>query len=111
MKNKYLFLNIVLIGCCFVSLKCNNPTQRDQPVQTSKTKEVLEKERVLKIAEEIAFREYGDIIKKELPLTAQLIGDSVWVIQGTLIKGADGGTVYIELRRSNDELLKITHYK
>lgn len=45
----------------------------------------------------IAFREYGNLIKNELPLKAQLAGDSVWVVQGTNPENSDGGTVYMEL--------------
>lgn len=77
----------------------------------SKTAEALEKEKVLKFSEGIAFREYGNVIKNELPLKAQLFGDSIWIIQGTLPGRADGGTVYIELSKSDYKLLKITHYK
>lgn len=70
-----------------------------------------EKEKLLMAAEEIAEREYGSMIKDELPLRAQLIGDSVWVVQGTLAKGTDGGAVYMVLRKGDNKLLKITHYK
>lgn len=112
MKKRILFfINIVLLGFCLLSFNCNNPPKKGQSKELPKSREDLDKERVLKIAEEIAFREYGDVIKSELPLKAKLVGDSVWVIEGTLAKGADGGTVYIELSKSDNRLLKITHYK
>lgn len=113
MKNRFFFfISIVLLGYGFLSLNCNNPTKKDQPTSSSpKTAEDLEKEKVLKVAEEIAFKEYGNVIKNELPLKARLVGDSVWVIEGTLPQGADGGAVYIELGRTDHKLLKITHYK
>jgi hypothetical protein len=112
MKSKHSFLaSIVLLGCGLAITNCNNPTKRNQSIESPKTVGTLEKEKVLKIAEEIAFREYGSEIKNELPLKAQLVGDSIWIIQGTLPVGADGGTVYIELSKSDHRLLKITHYK
>jgi NTF2 fold immunity protein len=82
----------------------------NQP-HSSESNESLEIKKVLKRAEEIAFKEYGSIIRKELPLRARLAGDSIWIVEGTLPKGAEGGTVYIELSRTSHQLLKITHYK
>jgi len=107
----FFFISIVLLGCVLLSLNCSNPTKKEQSTESPKTGEDLEKEKVLKIAEEIAFKEYGNVIKNELPLKARLVGDSVWIIEGTLPQGADGGTVYIELRKGDNKLLRITHYK
>src|SRR5687768_1979104 len=113
MKGKFFFFIsiVIFLACSLLSLNCDNPAKKGQSKELLKTDEDLEKEKVLKIAEEIAFREYGNVIKTELPLKAQLVGDSVWVIEGTLARGADGGTVYIELRKGDNKLLKITHYK
>lgn len=100
---------MILLGLCL--LNCNDSAKKKNTTELPKTSEDVEREKVLKIGEEIAFKEYGDVIKNELPLKAKLVGDSVWIIEGTLAKGADGGTVYIEIRRGDNELLKITHYK
>lgn len=108
--NKKLFsISMFFLGLIFVS--CNN-LDKSQPINKGlKSEEEIEKEKVLKIGQEIAFREYGDVIKNELPLVAKLVGDSVWIIEGTLQMGADGGTVYIEIRNGDNRVLKITHYK
>lgn len=112
MKSKFVFfISIILVVCGFINLSCKHRPKKEQQAEYSKSNEDLEKEKVLKIAEKIAFKEYGNIIKSELPLKAQLVGDSIWVIEGTLAKGADGGTVYLELRKGDNKLLKITHYK
>lgn len=100
MKSK-TFLSAMLLGYGLVSASCNNPAKPES----------VEKEKVLKVAGEIAFREYGNVIKDELPLKAQLVSDSIWVIQGTLAKNMLGGTVYIELSKTDHRILKITHYK
>ena len=99
------------MGCVLAFTNCSNPTKEDQNDEPLKAADRLEKKEVLKIAEEIAFKEYGDVIKKELPLKAQLAGDSMWIVQGTLPAGSDGGTVYIELSKGDHRVLKITHYK
>ncbi len=101
----------IIIFSAFCFFNCNNSAERNHAKDTDKTKEDIEREKILVIGEEIAFKEYGDVIKSELPLKAKLVGDSLWVIEGTLHEGADGGTVYIELRRRSNEVLKITHYK
>jgi hypothetical protein len=111
MKSKFFFFISILLLVCGLNLNCSNPTKKEPSTEAPKTGEDLEKEKVLMVAEEIAFKEYGNVIKNELPLKAQLVGDSIWIIEGTLVKGADGGTVYIELSKSDYRLLKITHYK
>lgn len=110
MKREFIFASMIFIYC-LACLSCNNPAEKHQPVDSSHTAKTSEEEKVLKKAEEIAFKEYGEVIKNELPLKARLVGDSVWVIEGTLPQGADGGTVYIELSKSDNRVLKITHYK
>ncbi|WP_165759122.1 NTF2 fold immunity protein [Niastella yeongjuensis] len=92
-------------------LSCNHSANRHQPAGSAKVLSVSAKDSALKIAEEIAFRTYGNVIKNELPLKGRLSGDSVWIVEGTLPEGADGGTVYIELSKRDYKLLKLTHYK
>lgn len=104
MRFYFSFTLSLALTLIFLS-NCSNQTQ------TSKTNESLELKKVLKLAEEIAFKEYGNSISKELPLRARLADDSIWIVEGTLPKGAEGGTVYIELSRTSLQLLKITHYK
>lgn len=110
MKNSFLVI-VVMIIVAFSLLDCNDSAKRSNTTELSKTKEEVEREEVLKTGEEIAFKEYGDVIKNELPLKAKLEGDSVWIIEGTLAKDMDGGTVYIKLRRGDKKVLKLIHYK
>lgn len=111
MRIKKLGLVSMIVVCFILGSSCNNSPKQQQPVESSKKENTSEEKEVLKKAEEIAFREYGEVIKKELPLKARLSGDSIWVIEGTLPRGADGGTVYIELSKADHTVLKITHYK
>lgn len=109
MGKKLFSISIFFLGLVFFS--CNNLDKSRPAKEGLKSEEEREKEGVLKIGQEIAFREYGDVIKNELPLSAKLVGDSVWIIEGTLPKGSKGGTIYIEIRNGDDKVLKITHYK
>ena len=110
MNNRFFFSACII--CVSLSiLNCNNQAKNERSSDLPAANENIEMEKALKIAEGIAFREYGDVIKSELPLKAKLAGDSVWVIEGTLAKGVEGGTVYIELNKKDNRVLKITHYK
>lgn len=103
---RFRFSNTLILNLTLIFLSnCNNHPN------TAESNENLEIKKVLKLAEEIAFKEFGSIISKELPLRARLAGDSIWIVEGTLPKGVEGGTVYIELSRTSLQLLKITHYK
>ena len=70
-----------------------------------------EKEKVIKIALDTARKIYGTLIDRELPLIAKLVGDSVWIVQGTLPPGWLGGTVYVELTKYDLRVVKLIHYK
>lgn len=110
MKNNIFFFSVIIfLGFCI--LNCNSNTQKNGTKELPKTNTDIEKEKVLKLGERIAFQEYGDVIKNELPLRAKLVGDSLWILEGTLPKGSVGGTVYIEMRKNDNKVLKITHYK
>ena len=54
---------------------------------------------------------YGKDVLKEIPFTAKLIGDSVWIVDGSVPKGTKGGAVHIEIRKSDCKILYVIHYK
>jgi len=104
-------MGVVLLTCCLPCLSCNNHSGNEQQASDTKSTESLEKENILKLAKDTAFKRYGDIIETELPLRAKLVGDSVWIVEGTLPKNYLGGTVYIEISKQNKSVVKITHFK
>jgi hypothetical protein len=65
----------------------------------------------VKIAEAIWLPVYGERIYEKRPFKAELLGDSIWIVAGTLPKNSLGGVPYIELRRSNAEVIGIAHGK
>jgi hypothetical protein len=65
----------------------------------------------IKIAEAIWLPIYGDIIYKEMPFVAKLKNDSIWIVEGSLDDGKSGGTAYIEIRKDDCKIIKVTHGK
>lgn len=54
---------------------------------------------------------YGkENIEKQKPFNATLLGDSVWVVEGTR-GNIEGGTAYIEIQKRDCKILKVTHEK
>ncbi len=73
-----------------------------------------------KIAEVVCFPIYGKSIYKEMPFNATLVGDSVWVVKGSMPKSkiingyayvTFGGVLYVEIRKSDCKIIKVTHGK
>ena len=63
------------------------------------------------IAESVLINLYGkETIEEEKPFSINLEND-VWVIEGSLEKGFEGGVAYMEIRKSNGEILKVIHTK
>ncbi len=54
---------------------------------------------------------YGDHIKSERPFQAELVGDSVWIVEGMLPKNTLGGVAYVEIRKIDGCILGMTHGK
>lgn len=61
------------------------------------------------IIEPILNQLYGkELIQSEKPFSINLEND-IWIIEGYLEKGMKGGVAYVEIRRSNGEILKVIH--
>lgn len=72
---------------------------------------VPDKETAIKIAESVWYPIYGSEIYTELPFTAELEGDTVWFVQGSLPKGMTGGCAEIRLRKSDAAVLYVGHQR
>jgi hypothetical protein len=64
-----------------------------------------------KIAEAVWLPLYGKDVLSQKPYVAELVGDSLWIVNGTLEEYMFGGTAYIEIRKSDGKILKVTHYE
>jgi len=84
-----------------------------RPNTTHKPKEgyVPDAATAIKIAEAIWMPIYGEETSKgERPFAAQL-ANGVWIVQGTLPEGSDGGTAYAEISKETGRVLNVTHFK
>jgi len=64
-----------------------------------------------RIAEAVWLSVYGDAINQRKPFRAELLGDSVWAVAGSLPENMLGGVPYIELRKEDARILGIGHGK
>ena len=66
----------------------------------------------IRIAEAVLPPIYGEQILQQRPFKVTLIGDR-WFIEGSFNhpKGWTGGVFYIEIKKSNGEILKVYHTK
>ena len=72
---------------------------------------VPDKETAIKIAESVWYPIYGSQIYTEQPFVAELEGDTVWIVRGSLPEGEGwvGGTAVIRLRKSDAAVLDVNH--
>lgn len=65
----------------------------------------------MSIAYAVAIPIYGKKqIDSELPLHAILKGQT-WMVEGTLPKGVEGGTVFVEIDRASGKIIYLLHGK
>jgi hypothetical protein len=81
----------------------NNYTPKDGYVPNEET--------AIKIAEAIWLPIYGKDIEKSKPFVAHLKDATVWIVEGTLPPHYLGGVPYVEIRKSDCKILKVTHGK
>ncbi len=63
------------------------------------------------MAETILNGIYGEKnIEKQKPFVVNLENE-IWIVKGQMKENSKGGVVYVEIRKSNGEILKITHGK
>lgn len=105
MKNLILFAFATLMAFGYLFAK-ENGTDKMLTIDY-----VPNAETAKNIAEAIWLPIYGNKIYNERPYVAALIGDSVWVVTGSISKKKRGGVAYIEIRKSNCEILKVSHGK
>jgi len=71
---------------------------------------VPNKETAIKIAEALWLQVYGEKINDKKPFIAELKDGKIWIVKGTL-HHAKGGVPYIEIRKSDCKILRMTHGK
>lgn len=110
MKRYMIFFALIVLPIMAIS---NNKLRKeevsDDNIKVSKDY-VPDQETAEKIAEAIWFPIYGDRIYNQKPYIISSI-DSIWIVKGSLPSGKKGGTAYIEIRKRDCKILKVTHGK
>jgi hypothetical protein len=65
----------------------------------------------ISIAEAVWLPIYGKDVLNEKPYEARLTSKGVWIVEGSLPEGMDGGVAYIEISKQDSRILKVTHGK
>lgn len=108
-KKLNFVLGLILISVIFFSGKiCDfGKSVKQDSVQDY----VPNGETAIKVAQAIWEPIYGKGIYNYEPFKAKLINDSIWVVEGYLSKDLIGGVPYIEIRKKDCKILKVTHGK
>lgn len=70
---------------------------------------VPDKSTAIKIAEAVWIPIYGQKqIESEKPFQARLSGE-VWIVEGTLPRGDEGGVALAEISKSDGRIIRVTH--
>jgi hypothetical protein len=72
---------------------------------------VPDKTTSIKIAEAIWLPIYGEEIYNYKPFISRLKNGKIWIVEGTLAKGNNGGAPYVEIQKKDGKILKVTHGK
>lgn len=99
-------IEIILILILTLNMSCN-PQNKEEKSKLCVNDTVT----AIKIAEINWIKIYGKDVLKEKPYSIKLIGDSVWVVNGTLPKNVLGGVARIEIRKCDGKILKVSHGK
>jgi hypothetical protein len=71
---------------------------------------ITNEKKAKELAEEVWLQAYGKRIYNEMPFIATL-HDSVWIVKGSKSGRKKGGVAYVELRKVDCKVLKISHGK
>lgn len=64
----------------------------------------------VQVAQIIFVRVYGEKVFKKRPFTA-ILKKGIWIVDGSLDKGTDGGVPHIEIQKSDGKIIYLTHGK
>jgi hypothetical protein len=102
----YKFILIVGLIC---QISCNSKEIQQARLYKTYQGDVPDSETAISIALGNWLQRYGRKIFKSKPFNAKLNSDSIWIVSGSLKHITMGGVPYAEIRKSDGQILKITH--
>lgn len=107
-KNIRLWLIVLIVVPVFLA-KCRpNVSQAEWDVSQGYVPDSIT---ALKIAQILFVRVYGEKILKKKPFNATLKDGKLWVVEGSIDEGVDGGVPHVEIQKSDGKILNLYHYK
>ena len=104
-------LGVLIVSCNSSSNEVRDSVEGSAIVQKKIKGYVPDESTAKRVAEAIWLPIYGSTVLKEKPYEVKIIGDSVWVVEGSLSSGQVGGTALIEIRAIDCKILNVIHGK
>lgn len=110
MTTKVIFIIFILISISFFG--CNKEIKY-MLLETNPEKDGLvpDERTAIKIAEAVWLPVYGYRIEEFKPYIAELKGDSIWVVFGSLPDSMYGGTPQMEIYKKDGKIINFGHGK
>jgi hypothetical protein len=104
---------VLTLALCSALVFCNPQTDNLQEFrEPPEAGFVPDEVTAIKVAEALWLPHFGKEIYDSWPFTAELVDDSIWVVQGTLRKGPGavaGGVPYVEILKRDCRVLILYH--
>jgi hypothetical protein len=65
----------------------------------------------IRVAEAVWYSVYSNSIEDKRPFRAELFGDTLWVVAGSLPEGWEGGVPYLKILKKDGRILGMGHGK
>jgi hypothetical protein len=98
-------LSFVMMSSCYAKGNKEIKTANSDGVDY-----VPNEETAVRVAEAILYPIYGENVYQQRPFIA-ILENEIWVIEGSLPEGMKGGVAYIEIRKKDCKVLKVSHGK
>lgn len=112
MNAKYILITSIGIALLSKESAAQVLTDKQRPQsQVIERSLVPDASTAIKIAEAVWLPIYGKSIYQQKPFKAVLQNGSVWLVEGSLPEGLEGGVAYIEITKKDGCISNVTHGK
>jgi len=105
---KTIFLSIISITMLLLTSCQHSTEQKEWDVSQGY---VPDSTTAVQIAQILFVRVYGEKVLKKKPFVATLKNGNIWVVEGSIDKGVDGGVPHLEIQKSDGKIVYLIHGK
>lgn len=98
------FVLLIILASC----KSNNVSQEEWSIKQGY---VPDSTTAVQIAQIIFVRVYGDKVLEKKPFKTVLKNQGIWIVEGSLKAGEDGGVPHIEIQKADGKIVDLYHSK